>query len=164
MVAQPVEELNGLVMRVDDRLFHGQILYGWAKGWADEVWLAHDIVNDNPVERSLYEEQMEGVKGGILSIDEAIQRYQECGCKVHRCLLIVASCGDLKRLIDGGAVPGEIHLANLGEGEGKTGIAESVNLSKEDCDILRTLQEDGFSICLRKLPQSDTKEIVIPDL
>ncbi len=164
MVAQPAEDLNGLVIRVDDRLFHGQILYGWAKGWAEEVWLAHDSVANNPEERSLYEEQMQGVKGGIITIDDAVKRYQECGCTAHRCLLIVASCTDLKRLIDGGAIPGEIHLANLGTGEDKIVIAESVSLSRDDCDIIRTLQNDGYSICLRKLPQSKTKAVVVPQL
>lgn len=161
MVAQP-EDLSGLVVRVDDRLFHGQILYGWARGWAEEVWLAHDVVATNLEERTLYEEQMEGLKGGIISIDDAIQRYQECGCKVTRCLLIVGNCTDLKRLIDGGAKPGEIHLANLGAGNDKVAIAESVYLSKQDQDIIRELQNQGFSICLRKLPQSSTKDVVIP--
>ncbi len=162
MGAQPAEDLNGLVVRVDDRLFHGQILYGWAKGWANEVWLAHDTVAKNPDERSLYEEQMAGVQGGILSIDEAVDRYKGCGCQADKCLLIVGSCSDLKRLINGGAVPGEIHLANLGQGENKTQIAESVSLSDDDCEIIRDLQDDGFSICLRKLPQSKTKDVVIP--
>ncbi|GBE30707.1 PTS system mannose-specific EIIAB component [bacterium BMS3Bbin04] len=162
MVAQPAGDLNGLVVRVDDRLFHGQILYGWANGWAEAIWLVHDIVAANSTERALYEEQMEGVKGGILTIDEALARYHSSGCSVGRCLLIVASCVDLKRLIDGGARPYEIHLANLGEGEGKISIADSVNLSKDDCNIIENLQADGLSICLRKLSQSETKPVVIP--
>ncbi|MBS1261244.1 MAG: PTS system mannose-specific EIIAB component [Calditrichaeota bacterium] len=154
--------LTGLVVRVDDRLIHGQILYGWAHAWADEVWLANDRVAGDDHERALYEEQIAGLDGGVITVDQAIARYGRRECGDRRCLLILARCDDLRRIVEAGAKPSEIHLANLGEEEGRVRVAETVALSAEDIRILRRLRDEGHTICLRKLPQSKTKPVRLP--
>lgn len=159
-------DLSGLVIRVDDRLFHGQILYGWAQNWADEVWLVNDKVAEDPSERALYEEQIAQVRhGGVLTVNEAVERYNDRKCveEGKHCLVILGNVQDLKRLVGGGASPSEIHLANLGKAEDRVQVADTVFISRDDGRILRNLRGEGYDICLRKLPQSKVKPVELPE-
>lgn len=147
---------KGLVIRVDDCLIHGQILYGWAAGWpADEIWLADDRVAADAEETALYTEQLAGhVRGGVIGIDIAIKRYSfELG-QNENVLLIVAGLTELTRLLEGGVQAKEIHIGNLSGGEDGLRISKTVSLSTEQRDQLRHFLAQGRQITIRPLPSS----------
>jgi len=148
--------LNGLVLRVDDHLIHGQILYGWVHGWpTDEVWLVSDRVANDPGEAALYRDLLEGVSpGGILTINAAIEQFGGTTPHDQRILMILESCGDLARLISGGVVPKEAHLGNLAGTPDRRRISPSVALGPQDLNTLDEIQRSGVVVMLRDLPSS----------
>jgi len=145
-----------LILRVDDRLIHGQIVYGWAKLWpAEEIWLVHDAIAADTRRRELYEEQIpEGVTGGVLSLSEAVDHWGGSGEESRRILLVVESCADLARLVAEGVRPAEAHLGNVGRGEGRGRVTDTVYLGGEDLAALETVAGSGVSLWLRELPSS----------
>lgn len=148
--------MKGLVIRVDDRLVHGQILYGWLQGWpADEVWLANDRVARDPVERDVYLDLLEGVNpSGILPIDEAILRFSGKKQVDRRILLILESCSDLARMLKAGVCPSEAHLGNLARHEGHAVLSSNVAVSPQDREALEQILDIGCNVTIRDLPSS----------
>jgi len=148
--------LNGLVIRVDDRLIHGQILYGWIPSWKPvEVWLVDDLAAENQSEKSLYEEQLPGsIKGGVLKIRNAIERFAGPEPHQDRILLIVKSCEDLVKLIEGGVVPTEAHLGNIAQSGERKSVNDSIAIGNCEEELLRRLGKHGIEVVIRDLPNS----------
>jgi len=149
--------LDGLVVRVDDRLIHGQILYGWIPVWkADQVWLADDYVANNEDEKKIYSGQLSGsIEGGVLNIRDAIKRFTGSSDKKCRILLIVKSCEDLAELIKGGLCPNEAHLGNISSSKNRKSFNENVALGNKEEAILKTLYDKGIEVVIRDLPGSE---------
>lgn len=148
--------LTGLVIRVDDHLVHGQILYGWVHGWpTDQVWLVSDRVTADPDEHDIYRDLLEGVSpGGILTINAAIAKFGGKRHEDERILMILESCGDLARVIEGGVLPQEAHLGNLAAKPGRRRITPSVALGPRDLEAIDEIRRRGVDVMLRDLPSS----------
>lgn len=153
--------MTGLVIRVDDRLVHGQILYGWLQGWpADEVWLANDRIANDPVERDLYLDLLAGVNpSGILLIDDAIARFSGKKEVDGRILLVLESCTDLARVLKGGVCPTEAHLGNLARHEGHTVLSSNVAVGPQDREALEQILDSGCNVTIRDLPSSSAQPL-----
>ena len=153
--------MRGIVLRVDDRLIHGQILYGWVQGWpADRVYLVNDRIADDPVEREIYAELLSGVReGSILTIDSAITLFAGLSPTEERILLVLETCADLVRLLQGGVKPVEAHLGNLAGKEGSRAVSPDVSLGPEDVNALETATRLGCTVTIRDLPSSTPVEV-----
>lgn len=153
--------MNGLVLRVDDHLVHGQILYGWVQGWpADQVWLVSDRIANDTLENATYMELLSGVKlGGVLTISDAIKRFAGMAPVRERILLILETCEDLARMIRGGVHPDEAHLGNLAERQGCKHVSHDVALSPTDLNALNEVQSLGCTVTIRDLPSSKPIEV-----
>lgn len=149
--------MHGIVIRVDDRLIHGQILYGWIQGWpADQVWLVNDRIAKDPVEGELYQQLLSGVsKGGILTINAAIAQFAGMVPVRERILLVLETCEDLARLYQGGLHPAEAHLGNLAEKQDSRRVTPDVALCPGELNALHEIQRQGCTITIRDLPSSE---------
>jgi len=139
------------VLRVDERLLHGQVLVAWAAALRPRrIVLASDTVAADPSQRAIYES---------LPSDDceiAVETLQEAAKQLRRnvrILVVVASPADALRLVERGA---EIRQVNLGgvRGPGKRQLTTAVFLGPEDVAALRGLLEHGIVIEARELPAS----------
>ena len=146
----------GLILRVDDRLLHGQVIFGWGvSGPAKKIWLINDRVAENAKERELYLTALpQQFHGGILTLKEALL-YWSSGYKPSECTLgIVETCEDLAKLIRGGIQPEEIHLGAIARADDRQPVSDCVALSETERGALRIVKDAGYTPLLLDLHNS----------
>ena len=147
---------RGLILRVDDRLLHGQVIIGWGKGWpADEVWLVSDRIAADEFERKLYCDTIPGsIHGGVLKVADAIENWKSGISFERKVIGVVETCRDLHTLIFAGIRPTEVHLGSISCGENRVKIAESIFLNDEERRLLIEVRNRGVRTVCRPLPAS----------
>lgn len=146
--------MSQTVLRIDDRLVHGQVLYGWGKLWpAEELWLVDDAVAADENERKLYEEPIQYVcRGGVIALEQVAELTRDL--EGNR-LLVTRDLEAAKHLLSSGVKVDQITLGNIASGQGREQFADHVFLSAEERGVLESIKKDGVEVVIRDLP-SDT--------
>jgi PTS system mannose-specific IIB component/fructoselysine and glucoselysine-specific PTS system IIB component len=143
-----------VLVRVDDRLIHGQVVVGWGQALApDRLVLADDTVAASEWERELY---ATGVPPELdlefVSVDEAADRVDDWDGSSQRTILLVGDVGSLVRLCEHSS---QIRKVNLG-GIHRDGQREErlpyVFLTDEELAQLRILSSRGVEVTAQDVP------------
>lgn len=144
-----------LLVRVDNRLVHGQILEAWVpRLQAREVLVADDEAAASPLARaaltlcvppelSVRIQPLGSVKWG------------EVASSATPTLVIVREVEGVVRAKEGGLTPAMTPAVNLGNihfAPDRGSITASVFLSRAELDALRGLERDGFHVEARPIP------------
>lgn len=148
-------------VRVDSRLFHGQIIEGWVPETSTSmVIVADDLAASNPFQKKIMElSAPKDISLRVEGIDEAVADL--CGERFadERVMLLFAS---LQGAIDGykrGIRFDEINIGNLGHCQGRCQVTPSICLNDEDVIDLKTIVEMGVSVDVRGVPRDKRKTI-----
>lgn len=142
------------LVRVDDRLLHGQVLLAWAAAFAPAcIVLAHDGVAADPARREMYLSLAEGDYDiEVLPVEAAAARLDTA---VHlRTLCVVGSAADARRLFELGAKVQSIQLGGMHHREGTKRFLDYVHVSAADAADLRALLAGGVELEAQDLPGS----------
>lgn len=152
------------MMRVDDRLIHGQVAVMWSKELGIErIIVASDTIAANPIQVSaLKMAAPAGVKAAILPIDKAIGILEDPRSASLKILVISNNPEDLLKVASGITEKPVLNVANYGRiGGGGLGskkkVSESVYLTGHDEEVIGKLKDLGLEIIHQPLP-SDPKQ------
>jgi mannose/fructose/N-acetylgalactosamine-specific phosphotransferase system component IIB len=142
------------LVRVDERLIHGQITMNWTRRVGANVILAanDDVVRD-PLQSNLMKMAAPpGTKVEILSMKDAAEKLTSEAWPNGKLLILVRNPIDLLYLIEHGL---EIVKANVG-GVRKEGadikLTKEVMATQEELDAWKTLDEKGIDLQVQWLP------------
>ncbi len=142
-----------LLLRVDDRGIHGQIIVGWL-GRLNISSLILCREEGQEIPEAIYAASIpEGVKFSILKIDEIIKEYQE-GVRSKLTLVVSYSLKTAYELIERGLKVKEVNIGGLHSGEGKKRILNFVYLGEEDILYLKKIHAKGVTLFAQELPDS----------
>ncbi len=159
-----------VLLRIDDRLIHGQVVVGWAQRLGVRfIVLVDDAVHANLWEQDLYRmgvpPEMDVV---FASVSEAAARLAEWEGDPRKGILLT---GDVDTMVAvcaagaggaGGGGPRKVNLGGVHAREGRSERLRYVFLSEEEADKLRELAARGVEITAQDLPT--TKPVPIGDL
>ena len=151
------------MMRVDDRLIHGQVAVMWSKELRiQRIIVASDAIAANELQVSaLKMAAPAGVKAAILPIDKAAGVINDPRAKDMRILVISNNPEDLLKVAEKIEEKPVLNVANYGRIGGnlseKTKGAESVYLTEHDKEVIEKIGNLGIEIIHQPLP-SDTKQ------
>lgn len=151
------------MMRVDDRLIHGQVAVMWSKELnIQRIIVASDQIAANELQASaLKMAAPAGVKAAILSIDKAVEILTDPRAGFMRILVISNNPEDLLRVAEKIQEKPVLNIANYGRIGGslseKTKVAESVYLTDHDCEVIDKIAGLGLEIIHQPLP-SDARQ------
>jgi PTS system N-acetylgalactosamine-specific IIB component len=143
------------LVRVDNRLLHGQILETWLpRLGARSVLVADDDAAASPLARAAMTLAVPaGLEASILPLGEV--RWAEVAASPQRILVLVRDLADLERAIAAGLTPErapEVNVGNVHYSTGRLPITASVYLSGEELETLRRLAARGFGVDARAVP------------
>ncbi|MFQ5600746.1 MAG: PTS system mannose/fructose/N-acetylgalactosamine-transporter subunit IIB [Candidatus Krumholzibacteriia bacterium] len=145
--------MSPTLVRIDDRLLHGQVLLGWASSFRPErIVLASDEVAADPERRALYASLAEG--DYEICIHTLAEAAEDLGAAHARTLMVLGSTADARRLLEHGARLEGIHIGGLHHAEGKKRLLDNVFLSEQDASDLQQLLDQGVELEARDLPGS----------
>ncbi|MCP3676685.1 MAG: PTS sugar transporter subunit IIB [Deltaproteobacteria bacterium] len=143
-----------VLVRVDDRLVHGQIMEGWVPYHkADSIIVA----SDEAARSSFHRRAIESCSHGslVVKVTEAQEAIHDiCDGRYDTCRVIVLVSGlrDAMRLCEGGINFASINIGNLHPGGDARMITKSVYLNREDEEIIDRFIGLGIAIEIRAVP------------
>ncbi|HEX8395681.1 MAG TPA: PTS sugar transporter subunit IIB [Longimicrobium sp.] len=146
-----------VLLRVDERLIHGQVVVGWGGPLhADRIVVADDAIAASPWEQELYclgvPPEMEAA---FATVDDARGHLAEWRGGPRRVIVLVRDVRTARRLADGGGLQGEeVNLGGIHDGEGRRRVLPYLHLGPGDDDDLRAIAAAGARVSARDLPGS----------
>lgn len=143
-----------VLVRVDSRLVHGQVVETWIPHTgADCLVVASDDLADNPSLRGIMELAVPAdVRVLFCRVDVAVQAVRDVDREGRKAILLCASPADALRLFRAGVRFSSLNIGNIHFGAGKKEISPSVFFSPEDFEAVEALGRLGVSVDVRSTP------------
>jgi mannose/fructose/N-acetylgalactosamine-specific phosphotransferase system component IIB len=148
-----------LILRIDDRLVHGQVTAGWVQPLGiDRIVLVNDAVAADEFEREIYAAAVpKGVELTILPVGGAVPAIREL--RARRTMCLVASAVDALRLLEAGLRVEVVNVGGIHGGPGRRRFLPFVSLSAQEEADCRAIVARGASLDARMLPGSDACDL-----
>ena len=144
-----------LLVRVDDRLLHGQVTIGWGS-WLrpGSYWIVDDQIAADALASALYEAALpEGAELFILETAAFLERARSA-VGLEKGFLLLRGLEPLRRLCEKGFLPSEVNLGGLHHRMGTREFADYLFLGAEDLATIRWLIGRGIVLYAQDLPTS----------
>jgi len=145
-----------VLLRLDERLIHGQVVVGWGSQLRPDRYL----VVDDDLAASEWEQELYALGAGqsealFFTIEEARARLAEWSDDALRSVLLVRDVPALARLAEGGLLRGSaVNLGGVHHGPGRRQILTYLHLTDEDVTTLAALEADGAELSAQNLPDA----------
>lgn len=141
------------LVRLDDRLIHGQVVVGWGQPLNIEfIILVDDEVRDSAWEQDLYRM---GVPSSIevvfASVEEARRRIPDWEVDPRVGILLAGDIDTMAALVAGGNVP-RVNIGGIHHRAGRSERLRYVYLTDEEAAKLRRLASDGIVVTAQDVP------------
>ncbi|KOS02273.1 mannose/fructose/sorbose PTS transporter subunit IIB [Paenibacillus polymyxa] len=153
------------LVRIDDRLIHGQVATVWVKeAKCNKIIAVSDEVAADTLRKTLLlQVSPPGIKAYVVTINKAIEAYNNPKYNDFKTLFLFTNPTDVLRVVEGGVPIRSVNVGGMCFKEGKTQITGAVSVNQQDVDAFRKLHEKGIELEIRKVA-SDPKINLITKL
>lgn len=147
------------MVRIDDRLIHGQVAIGWTKMLnATVIVVADDPVSADPIQKSVLKAATPiGVRSAIVSIVDAAVLLNGPKLTRDKVLVVVKGPVAVIGLIDAGVEIKKVIIGNMRMEDGKKRITKEVAANQAEWDAFLELDRRGLELVAQWLPGGDSK-------
>ncbi len=143
-----------LLVRVDDKLLHGQVLGAWAPSLGANLLIvaSDEVAGDSfraSVMRACAERELDVV---VSPVDDVVRDILSGKLDADEAILVVSSIGDAYRLHEQGLVFSSLNIGNVHHKEDGRKICLSVILDPHDEDLIERFEEADILIDIRDIP------------
>lgn len=144
------------MLRVDDRLVHGQISTRWCRDFdMDMLVVINDECAMNKIQQGLYEMALpESIQIRYYSIAQAIEKVPQLTGQ-RQMLIVVDKLEDLRILIESGVDISYINLGHIPMKPGRHRLTPETALSDEEITWLQEVEKRGIQVDIRRLPTDE---------
>jgi mannose/fructose/N-acetylgalactosamine-specific phosphotransferase system component IIB len=148
------------LLRIDDRLVHGQVVIGWIPHLkAQAVVVASDAAAADATQTMLMEMAMpEGVALHVLPVDEAARRLRD-GSDGRRTLALAPGPREALRLLELGVPCPAVNVGGLHYTAGRVQLGKAIFLDEQDRQALRAIARRGVGLEGRALPGDEAMDV-----
>ena len=155
------------LVRVDDRLIHGQVVVGWMPALgANSILVINDAVAADPLQRNLLPLAVPpDISVRISRVSDAIEALLDCGQdEEDKVIVLFANPVDVLNCVKAGAQIRRLNLGGMRFGPGKTQVDPAISLGSEDIAALHGLKKIGISVSIQMVPDEKPRDIfeIIP--
>ncbi len=150
------------LIRIDDRLIHGQVVLSWAKHLKSKrILLCDNAVAANEWEKQLYLTCVPGnLQAIILGTGDTRDFLSREQANLDKTIILVKSPQVLLELTENGFAPDEANLGGMHYAEDRRKYLPYVFLAPRDVEDLRTLIQKGISIYCQEVPTAKKYNIL----
>lgn len=154
------------LVRIDDRLIHGQVAVVWTKHLGvNRILVANDqIVNNDVQKMSLRMAAPDTAKCGIMAVKDAGDVLNDPRAENMKIMVIVNNAADARRLVEQVPAIRTLNVANFGRITdnlaAKTRISDTVYVTPEDVADFRAIAERGVNVEYQVLPSHPVKNLI----
>ncbi len=146
-----------ILVRVDDRLLHGQIICAWVPFTkATSLIVASDeAASDSLVAEIIQSCGCNELDVYVKSVPDTIRYIASSGADSGRVILVTGDLKDAMRVYEGGMRFASINLGNIHHEDDGRRITSSVVVNREDEELIERFRELGVRIDIRDIPASE---------
>ncbi|MCD6380729.1 MAG: PTS sugar transporter subunit IIB [Candidatus Odinarchaeota archaeon] len=151
-----------VLLRIDDRLIHGQVTVSWTRYTnSNVIVVANDEIANDVMRKMLIESisSSKDVSVKVLSIEDTVEKINSGEFERDRVMIIVVSPKDALRIVRGSAGIKSVNLGQLAYKEGKIRVTNTISLGFEDIQAILSMIEEGISVVTKQLPQDRNTDI-----
>lgn len=150
-----------LMVRVDDRLIHGQVTQGWGSVLhPDRFVVANDAAAGNDWEREMYEASApDGMKVSVIGMDGVVEAVRSWLAGEEDIVILVENPRDALDLYKAGFEFELLNLGGLHYQEGRKRVLPYVCLNSDDTEALEALRDLGVDIECADVPSCERKDL-----
>jgi mannose/fructose/sorbose-specific phosphotransferase system IIB component len=150
-----------VLVRIDDRLIHGQVAIGWVKATSpDTIVVANDAVASDSLQRNLMElATPPHLQVAICRVDECAALCNGPQFAAKRVLVLFSSPQDVLRAVEAGLDLHQLNVGGMRFKPGKRQILKAVSIDDQDVAVFRDLAQRGIKITVQMVPTDEPVEI-----
>lgn len=147
--------MNIVLVRVDDRFIHGQILESWIPFLkAQSVIVVNDTLACDHFQKTIMSMAIpDRITLRIVPLNDAPDLAEDEDLDEKRTLVIVSSIRDAYTLYSKGFNFNKLNIGNNKGGDSSKQISYSVWVDKEDLSMLKSLMDKGVDVSLQSVPR-----------
>ena len=142
------------LIRIDDRLIHGQLVEGWVNYFkATCILVADDAVASNPRQRSIMELSVpQGLQVFIGSVEEVCDRSRAVGQDAGHAIVVFSNPVDVLRALEAGMECRAVNIGGMHYVPGKRKLLDVLAVNDADLEALRAISGRGVKIVIQTVP------------
>ncbi len=143
-----------LLVRIDDRLLHGQVMTAWVPYLkADSLLVASDEAYNNSLMRDFITSLgHKGLRVTVKRIKDVCMDLKAGSVDDERLIIILSNIEDAMKIYEAGVRFSSLNLGNIHHEIDGRRLSPSVIINRDDERILQRLRAMGVSIEIRDLP------------
>ncbi|MEB8629892.1 PTS mannose transporter subunit IIAB [Cronobacter sakazakii] len=142
----------GLV-RIDDRLIHGQVATRWTKetNVSRIIVVSDEVAADNVRKTLLTQVAPPGVTAHVVDVAKMIRVYNNPKYAGERVMLLFTNPTDVERIVEGGVKITSVNIGGMAYRQGKTQVNNAVSVDEKDIEAFKKLNARGIELEVRKV-------------
>lgn len=145
-----------VLVRVDDRLLHGQIALSWKSELNyDAIVIADDVASKDELRKNALKLGVpDGVRLAIRDVKEAVNVLNHEKLQKMRVLVVVSSTQNAKRLYELLSDRPVLNIGGIQADSGRKMFSKAVYFNKEDIETLDSIEKIGVEINVQEVPST----------
>lgn len=142
------------LVRIDDRLIHGQVATTWTRNYEiEQILIINDDAKNDPVQHSVANFAVPaGVKVVIFGVKQFSEVMKKSQIK-KRTMLLFTNPIDIKFLVDEGLEISEVNAGGMRFKEGRKRLEKAISVTEEEHQAFVDLIEKGIHINVQMVPK-----------
>jgi PTS system mannose-specific IIB component len=142
------------LVRIDDRLIHGQVVIGWAGHLkTKKIILCEDSVAENDWEKELYLSIVpEHIEAHIMTTIELADYLKNSHSDLHKTIILVNSPKVIEHLIQLGAPINKVNVGGIHFKDGRKKVLNYLYLNDEEINSFKRCIEMGVEFDCQDIP------------
>lgn len=143
--------MNITLVRIDDRLIHGQVTTVWSKvANAQRIIICNDDVYNDDVRRTLLRQAAPpGMKVNVVNIEKAVAVYHNPQYQDETVFYLFTNPQDVLTMVQQGVKIATLNIGGMAWRPGKKQLTKAVSLDAADIDAFQQLDKLGVKLDLR---------------
>ena len=145
---------NMVLIRIDDRLIHGQVVTQWIKDTnGNRILIIDDeLVNNRMMQRILKAAAPPGIKVEVMTVDDAVTELKKDAAQGENIVILVKYPEVLERMLDAGISMKKIVLGGMGLTADRKKFNKNVAASEEEVACMKRIVSKGVTMEFQLVP------------
>ena len=147
---------NLVLVRIDDRLIHGQVVTAWIKHTnGNRILIIDDkLVNDRLMLRVLKAAAPPGINVEVLAVADAVVLLKQDAAAEERIIILVKTPDILEKLSEGGVEIRNIVIGGMGFTPQRKRYNKSLSASDEEVACMKRMMQKGIAMNFQLVPET----------
>lgn len=150
------------LVRIDDRLIHGQVTTVWTKeAKAERIIVVSDEVAHDEIRSTLVKQAAPpGIKVSVVTIEKAAAVYNNVKYENDTVFYLFTNPTDVLHLIEVGVPIKDVNIGGMSFKPGKKQITKAVSVDEHDVSAFRKMNNMGVNLCLKVVITDPTVDFI----